>query len=114
MPDSVVPRALVQADRRSRWSGYEQPSLFEAMPPKVKVGDIVDIPKGADPICTIHYRIEVASLNWYGVSGPRIKADGSRMVSRSSISADENGFYVGVASWDVVARSTIIPAETAA
>lgn len=42
MPDSVVPRALRQVDksRRSRWNGYEQPSLFEVSPeitPPVKL-----------------------------------------------------------------------------
>ena len=34
MPDSLAPRALTRVDksRRSRWNGYEQPSLFEGRP----------------------------------------------------------------------------------
>lgn len=75
--------------------------------PDVQLGDIVDVPKGADPVCLIRHRVEVTQINDFAVSGPRIKADGSRMVSQSSVSADENGFYIGVVTWDVLAKATV-------
>jgi hypothetical protein len=76
---------------------------------EIGVGDLVDIPAGADEVCTTRYRVRVAEIGTYGISGPRIRADGTPMVSRSIESKD--GFVNRVVPWEVVLKSTITRAE---
>lgn len=74
--------------------------------PDVQVGDIVDVPADADVVCTTRHRVEVAEIGGYGVTGPRVKADGTRMISRSVLS--EDGFVTRTVPWDVVSRATVL------
>lgn len=54
----------------------------------VRIGDIVEVPAGADDVCTTRYRIQVDSVSASFVSGPRLRADGTPMRSRSVESTD--------------------------
>lgn len=76
--------------------------------PDVQLGDVVYVPRGADAVVTTPHRVLVEEINSYAVSGPRIKVDGTPVMSRSSITADERGYLTGVVIWETVAKSTIL------
>jgi hypothetical protein len=71
----------------------------------VAVGDLVDVPAGADEVCTTRYRIRVVEVRHYGVSGPRVRADGQEMRNRFHQPVER------VVPWDVVAKATITKAD---
>lgn len=74
--------------------------------PDVQIGDVVDVPAGADDVCTTRHRVEVAEIGSYGVTGPRVKADGARMISNAVESTD--GFVTRTVPWSVVTKSTVL------
>lgn len=76
--------------------------------PNVQPGDVVHVPRGADAVVTTPHRVLVEKISSYAISGPRIKADGTPIMSRSSITADERGRLPGVVIWETVAKSTIL------
>ena len=71
----------------------------------VQIGDLVHVPRGVDVVCETGYRIRVTELSDYGPAGPRIKANGEPMVSRSAIS--ETGFVERVVPWNLIPQSTV-------
>lgn len=68
----------------------------------VKVGDVIEVPPGVDVVCTTRYRIRVDELAAYGPYGPRVKADGSPMQSRSAQA--ENGLVMRVVPWNLIPK----------
>ena len=87
------------ANRWSRASGWLQD--------QVQPGDVVHVPAGADTCITTGHRILVEKISSYGVSGPRIKADGTPIRSRSVTFARPDGNLEGVAEWALVKKSTV-------
>lgn len=78
----------------------------------VQIGDLVHVPRGVDVVCETGYRIRVAELSGYGAYGPRIKADGNPMISRSVTS--ESGFVERVVPWHLIPQCTVTRPEPAA
>lgn len=76
----------------------------------VAIGDLVHVPRGVDVVCETGYRIRVTELSGYGPSGPRIKANGQPMVSRSVTS--ETGFVERVIPWNLIPQCTVTKPET--
>lgn len=105
--EHIVKSHNAALDAAERTAGYKaQYEAAVAARPEVQVGDIVYVPAGADTVCTIAHRIRADHITNIGVSGPRVKANGTLMVSRSVI--NQTGYVQGVAGWPVVAKSTII------
>ncbi len=78
----------------------------------VQIGDLVHVPRGVDVVCETGYRIRVTGLSSFGPAGPRIKANGEPMVSRSVIS--ETGFVERVIPWNLIPQCTVTKPEVAA
>jgi hypothetical protein len=78
----------------------------------VQLGDLVHVPRGVDVVCETGYRIRVTELSEYGPAGPRIKANGEPMVSRSVTS--ETGFVERVTPWNLIPQCTVTKPEMAA
>lgn len=76
--------------------------------PTVNVGDLVVVPKGVDSTRSIGYRILVEDIGGYGVNGPRIKANGDPMMSRSVLNADPRGYYTTPVTWEELAKCRIV------
>jgi hypothetical protein len=76
---------------------------------RIKVGYIVDVPRGADDVCTTRHRVRVASIGSYGITGPRVRADLTPMVSSSALS--EGRYVERTVPWAVVAKATIVEHE---
>lgn len=76
---------------------------------RVKVGFIVDVPRGADAVCTTRHRVRIAEIGSYGITGPRVRADLTPLVSRSVLS--EGRYLIRTVPWEVVAKATIIEHE---
>ena len=73
----------------------------------VRKGDLVFVPKGADRMYDINRRFRVDDMTSYGVSGSRIKTDGTPMKSTSSTAADEHGNVSAIVTWNELLKCTI-------
>jgi|ERR1043165_52115 hypothetical protein len=78
----------------------------------VQIGDLVHVPRGVDVVCETGYRIRVARLSSFGPDGPRIKANGEPMVSRSVL--NEGGFVERAIPWELIPQCTVTKPEPAA
>ncbi len=73
----------------------------------IQAGDVVFIPKGADPLYDINRRIRVDEISTYGVSGSRLKPTGEPIKSYSSTAADKHGNQWAVLKWTELLKCTI-------
>lgn len=73
----------------------------------VKIGDLIHVPRGADPAFPGAFRILVESITSYGASGPRIKTDGTPMRSQTVLADRSDGNVGGVAAWAQIQKATI-------
>lgn len=93
------------AERRA--SGRARMAEIMAARPAILPGDVIDVPAGADWTVTTRHRVRVEGVSDYGASGYRIKADGTPMKSRSSITGTKDGYVAGLVPWSTVTKSTV-------
>lgn len=98
--------ALRDADR-ARWKEIREEIL--AARPDVQPGDLVDTPAGADIVYATRRRMIVETVNSYGISGYKIKANGQPHVSHSSDPSlkTKDGYISAYIEWELAVKSTV-------
>ncbi len=74
-----------------------------------KAGDIVRVPAGVDRVITTAYGVRVEHITDSGVSGPKVRKDGTPIPSRSVLTDGE--FITRLVPWEIIPQCTIERAE---
>ncbi len=80
-----------------------------AAPDRPCVGDVVRVPRGADAVCTTAYGIRVETISDYGLSGPKLRKDGTPFRSRSV--DNEGGYITRTVPWEIIPQCDVVRAE---